>query len=132
MDDELGVVVFWLAVLGGIVLWSNWDSDNIVGHLRHQLAYGVSYSDVHMQTRPKDCDFWGAPVGLKDCSYEPVVTAFNASGEIVPSKTVKHSTDINTGKPIISFDGGKSWLWAPAISDYTIKRIEVQWQRATN
>jgi hypothetical protein len=36
MDDDLGVALFWLAVLGGIVIWFNLDGDNIVGHLRYQ------------------------------------------------------------------------------------------------
>ncbi len=132
MDDDLGAALGWFAILCGIVVWGSWDSDNIVGHLRHQIAYGVSYSDVHMQARPKDCGFWGAPVGMNDCSYEPLVTAYNAAGEVVPGKEPKYGIDRNTGKPIVSYDDGKSWVWTPATSDYTVKRIEVQWRKATN
>jgi hypothetical protein len=93
MGDDLGAVFLWLPILCGIVVWSNWDSDNIVGHLRHQVAYGASYSEVHMQARPKDCDFWGAPVGIKDCSYKPLVTAYNAAGEVVPGGKPRYGTD---------------------------------------
>jgi hypothetical protein len=128
MDDDLGTVVLWSAILFGIVSWSNWDSDNIVGHLRHQFTYGVPYSEVHMQSRPKDCDFWGAPVGLKDCSYKSLVIAYNAAGEVVPGQPT-YGIDKNTGKSIVSYDQGKSWLWAPAVSDHTVKHIEVQWRR---
>lgn len=132
MDDDLGAVFLWLPILCGIVVWSNWDSDNIVGHLRHQVAYGVSHSEVHMQARPKDCDFWGAPVGIKDCSYKPLVTAYNAAGEVVPGGKPRYGTDRITGKPIVSYDDGKRWAWAPAISDHTVKRIEVQWWKVAN
>jgi hypothetical protein len=132
MDDDLGVGLTWFAVVCGIVVWNSWDSDNIVGQLRHQIAYGVSYSDVHMQARPKECDFWGAPVGMKDCSYEPLVTGYNAAGEVVPGEGPKYNTDRNTGRPIVSHDNGLTWVWAPVILDYTVKRIEVQWRKATN
>jgi hypothetical protein len=132
MDDDLGTAFVWLAILCGIGVWSSWDSDNIIGRVRHQIAYGVPYAEVHMQARPKDCDFLGAPVGMKDCRYEPLVTAYNSAGEVVPGDKPRYGVDKNTGKTIVSYYDGQSWAWAPAISDQTVKRIYVEWMKVAN
>jgi hypothetical protein len=79
----LGVALFWLAVLGGIVIWFNLDGDNIVGHLRYQITYGVDYAEVYMRPRPKDCDFWTAPMGNKNCTYKPTVAAYDVGGNLL-------------------------------------------------
>ena len=46
-----------------------------------RFRYARSYP-AHLVTvanRPHDCDFWGSPVGVKDCHYQPVVTPSHSS-----------------------------------------------------
>ena len=93
------------SILGGFVIWANSDSDNIAGHLWHQFTYGLSYSKVQMHTRPQDCDFWGAPVGIKECKYEPLVTAYNALGNVVPNPKSIFSRRKKTGNLVVTADG---------------------------
>jgi hypothetical protein len=35
---------------------------------------GYRSDQIAMEHRPHDCDFWGAPIGRKDCHYKAVVT----------------------------------------------------------
>ena len=39
-----------------------------------KFRYGGSYHINSVAHRPRDCDFFGAPIGRKDCHYKAVVT----------------------------------------------------------
>jgi hypothetical protein len=65
-EKAIGWVIF-LAIL--TISWS-WNT---------QWMYDVRYSelpssDIVVESRPSTCDFFGAPMGSKDCSMEKVVT----------------------------------------------------------
>jgi hypothetical protein len=116
MDDSdgLGVFFFWLAAMGGLVIWTSWDSDNFIAKLRHKFAYDVPYANVHINTRPKDCDFFGSPIGMKSCRYVPAVTTRNNAG---------HVLEVD-GKPI---DGS----FFRALLD-KVASVEVRWLKVTD
>jgi hypothetical protein len=53
-----------------------------------------------------------APLGDKGCSYKAHVRVFNAEGDLVAGEDAPmFGSDTKTGKPIISYDGGKTWDW---------------------
>jgi hypothetical protein len=73
--------------------WFGWLDES---ELRFRLQYG---DDVSVAAKPHDCDFFGAPLGNKYCSYEP------------HAQIVMYSQD--KGEAIISYDEGKTWAWNP-------------------
>ena len=46
--------------------------------------YHVPHDKVYIDPEPKDCDFWHAPLGVKDCHYEELAW----------------TVDLKTGRPI--------------------------------
>ena len=46
----------------------------------------------------------------------------------------KYSHDTKTGKPIVSWDNGKSWVWYPGaeIPDQKVKSVSVSWIKVTD
>jgi hypothetical protein len=64
--------------------------------LRYVIQYQVSYDQVVKAKRPHDCDWLTAPLGDKNCQYEPQV------------QTVRTAIS-TTGSPIVSYDDGKTW-----------------------
>jgi hypothetical protein len=65
--------------------------------------------------KPHDCDFLKAPIGEKNCSFEPEVS------------TVR--TAISTeGKPIVSFDEGQHWTLDDS-SPPTKPSVTVYWKK---
>jgi hypothetical protein len=74
--DDFGMVFIWLFVAGAS-FWVYW-----VGGINvawYSLRYGVSPDRVHIDPKPRDCDFMTAPLGSKGCHYDEVVSAFNAA-----------------------------------------------------
>jgi len=67
--------------------------------LRYAIEHSADLSQVTVERQPKDCDFLHAPLGLKDCHYEKEVTV------------VRHALDVETSRPIVSYDDGKTWNW---------------------
>jgi hypothetical protein len=63
---------------------------------KYAVQYGVSYTQVTKSKEPHDCDWLTAPVGDKNCHYDP------------QARTVRTATS-TTGKPIVSYDDGKTW-----------------------
>jgi hypothetical protein len=134
MNDLLGSLIGWLFALG-VLLWiflpESWTNP---------LWYGLKYSvegfslanlaEVHTSDKPSDCDWGRAPLGAKGCHYDRVVTAYNAAGDLIAVDAAMpkraHNKD---GKPIISYDGGKTWkLVGPAT---IIKKVDVDWLKVT-
>ena len=96
--------------------------------------YSVPFDQVHTSNKPSDCDWRRAPLGRKGCHYKATVQGFNAAGNLVAGEYApKYGNDVRTGKPIVSSDGGKTWIWslADAIPDRTVKTIRVEWVKVT-
>lgn len=96
----------------------------------YALRYGLPASEIHVDVRPQDCDFMHAPLGSKGCRYEAVVSAYNAAGDLVGGKGApQYGHDTKTGKPIVSWDEGKTWAWITTAEapDQKIKSVNVSW-----
>lgn len=92
-----GTAVSWivgLAIAGGLVyLVFLYGLDA----LWYAAEYSVSPEKVHIAPEPKDCDFWHAPVGFKDCHYEKSVWTHRAgqlgdfrAGEEAPGRKTQY------------------------------------------
>lgn len=102
---------------------------------RRGSPYAVSPGRIQIEPKPTDCDFMRAPLGEKGCHYDETVTAYNAEGDVVGGDNApRYSNDTKTGKPIISWDNGKTWEWLAAdhVPDQTIKTLQVTWHKVTD
>ena len=75
-----GCLVFVLAIAAVVIFSSDWSWSNSIWYAE---KYGVNWSDVQTDAKPKECDFLRAPLGYKDCSYTAHVKVFNADGALV-------------------------------------------------
>jgi len=108
MSDAVGTI-FWLLVVLGVFAWVVMP-DSWTNGIWYGVQYKVPFRDVHTSNKPSDCDWTYAPLGKKGCYYKAVVGAFNAAGDLVGGDNVpQYGKDSKTGKPIISYDGGKTW-----------------------
>jgi hypothetical protein len=122
-----------LVVLGVLALYffipASWTNGAWYG-----VKYSVSPEKVDTDPKPKDCDFIHAPLGDKGCSYRAHVRAYNASGVLVGGENApKYSLDTKTGKPIISYDDGKTWDWSSeaTVPNRTVASVKVYWLKET-
>jgi len=79
-DDGIAGGCFLVLVIlavGGFFYFSNFSWSN---SLWYAVQYRVGFGDVHTDTKPSDCDFLRAPIGLKGCSYGAKVIVYNADG----------------------------------------------------
>jgi hypothetical protein len=76
---------FSLLLFVGILVWALWpgSGDGWNDRLWYSLKFGVSYDQVHIAAKPKDCDFMHAPLGDKGCYFQAIVAARNATGAVV-------------------------------------------------
>jgi hypothetical protein len=127
-----------LVILGvlGLIAWfilpARWTNPILYG-----LKYGVNADQVHWNDEPTDCDWDHAPLGSKGCHYKKTVSAYNADGRLVAGDDApKYGRDVKTGRPIISYDEGKTWTLmpedAPNPVDLTAKRVEIGWTKVTD
>ena len=89
------------SVVGSLVLvWAVFAAWDAVIHskLRYSLEYNVPTSLVTKADKPHDCDTFAAPLGFKNCHYNPDV------------QVIRVNKDQN-GNAIISYDNGKTWQW---------------------
>lgn len=101
-DSWIGFLV--VAGIGAYVYWAGG-----IKTVWYAATYGVPTDTIHVAAQPSDCDFMHAPLGQKGCRYESTVTAYNAAGEVVGGDDApKYGHDTKTGKPIISWDNGKT------------------------
>src|SRR5712691_9995158 len=85
------IIVCWLALAGVADMWNS--------KLRYSLWYSVDYDQVTIQKKPTDCNFFHAPLGDKDCHYDPKVS------------TVQIGVGTNLwGGQSISYDEGTTWI----------------------
>jgi hypothetical protein len=120
-----------LVVLGVLALYffvpASWTNGAWYG-----VRYNVEPGKVDTDPRPKDCDFIHAPLGDKGCSYKAHVRAYNAAGVLVGGEDApKYGHDTKTGKPILSYDDGKTWDWysEAKVPDPTVASVRVFWLR---
>ena len=74
-----------------------WFGPAVHSKYRYEIQYGMGSSDVHINSKPHDCNFLAAPVGAKYCHY--VVSVLEE--EVRPSQ--------QPGSFLVSQDGGKTW-----------------------
>jgi hypothetical protein len=123
-----GLLVFSFLVLAGIgwVLWAG-----SINHAWYSLLYKVSPTKILIDQKPIDCDFVSSPFGAKGCSYKASVSAFNAAGILVGGDRTPKYARSTEGKPIVSFDEGKSWQWFSGsgadLPDPKVDRVTVSW-----
>lgn len=104
---------FGFIVLMVLLLWvvePLWHSK-----LRYAIQYDVPFSSITTAKKPHDCDAMTAPIGDKDCSYEPDVA------------TVRTGISAE-GKPIVSFDEGKRWTLDDSVPP-TKPSVTVSWKK---
>jgi hypothetical protein len=119
-------------VFAGVVLFAIFAPSNWTNSVWCAVQFGVSPTVVHSEDKPKDCDFIHAPLGDKGCSYKANATAYNADGVPLRGENPpKFGKDTNTGKTIISYDGGKNWDWYVGTSAEPdkITTVTVTWKR---
>jgi hypothetical protein len=129
-DQGWGNLIF-IAVIGYFLFLFPTSWENAVWYA---VKYKVGMDKVITDTKPKDCDFMHAPLGAKGCSYEAQVNVYNAAGVLVDGDNApKYGRDTKTGRPILSFDGGKSWDWydADTVPDRKAASVEVFWIKKT-
>jgi hypothetical protein len=88
--------LFWLYVILLIVVGQIrdvWQSKTV-----YAMRYKTDSAHIFKEPRPIDCDFLGAPIGEKGCTYSAQVT------------TLKYIVrDNGYGKSFWSDDNGKTW-----------------------
>ena len=113
--DSKGNSGYWGCLISLFVMW--WLVGEPIWHskVRYSAQYGVSYSSVTKLKKPHNCDFLTAPIGNKNCHYEPEVAAVR--------------TAISTeGKPILSYDEGKTWVLDDGVNR-TRASVFVSWKK---
>lgn len=58
----------------------------------YAVEYQVSPDKIHVDAKPKDCDFMHAPLGEKGCHYEAAAAAYNTAGEVVGGETLQSTS----------------------------------------
>ena len=109
VKDKWSTPQLILMILAGLFFWAL-PQDIWHAKWRYALANGISSDKVTIAPRPHDCAFLAAPLGEKYCHYERDVM------------TVRWSTSTE-GKPIVSWDEGKTWnVFTPEVGN-TVPRF---------
>lgn len=80
------------------------------------LKYGTDSGRVDVAPKPENCDWDYAPLGRKGCHYEKEVTV------------ARYSRDAKTGRPIVTYDGGKTWYPLPEGEKPGPIQVDVWWR----
>jgi hypothetical protein len=81
----------------------------------YAIKYGVKVNEVTVNKKPHNCDWDTAPMGNKNCHYE--------------EEAQKIITGLSTdGKPIVSYDNGKSWQW-DSLSNPSKPHVTIWWRK---
>lgn len=126
-DDGWGTISLLAIGAVSFFLFSNNSWSN---SLWYATQYGVGFDNVKTDDKPTDCDFMHSPLGSKDCTWKAHVKVYNTNGELVAGEGApKYGRDTNTGKPILSYDGGKNWDWYIGTNapDPKPKTVRVYW-----
>jgi rubredoxin len=122
-----------LVALGAVALliWS-FLPDSWTDPWKYSVIYSANSDNVHVTDKPKDCDFIHAPLGDKACHYKKVIYGYNSRGDFVAGDNAPQYSTNTQNKPIISYDGGKSWQLLPDAQnppDTKVVKIEVDWEK---
>lgn len=131
-NDDGGCLFLVMAVGVGLFLYSDSSWSN---SLWYSFKYDVGFDDVQTETKPKDCDFMQAPLGLKGCSYKVHVRVYNADKISIAGENPPTFGKDVSGKPIISYDGGKNWNWyvGTNVADPSkAKSVSVYWLKESS
>jgi hypothetical protein len=122
--------LIWFAVVTWLPgLWHN--------KLRYSLWYSVDYAQVTVEKKPKDCNFFHAPMGDKDCDYDPHVSVIKVDnsnmwgGQSISydnGETWTHTAKGKDGSRIVSNDGGKTWS-TDFVPPFTKPGVVVTWEK---
>jgi hypothetical protein len=118
-SDEWGCLL-WIGV--AIIVFGLWDS-LWYSRLAYKLYYSVQDSQLSIDKKPHDCDFWKAPIGEKECHYKRAVS------------TVEIGREPTNNKPEMSLDGGKTWSYFtpdPGTTippGTTVTSVSVTWEK---
>jgi hypothetical protein len=131
-DDFLGTILGWVVIGGFFLVVVGWNDAGWVGTARYAISYKVPPSQVQFSPKPYDCDWWSAPLGAKHCSYEPVVTPYNAAGQTVIADA-KYIRNTETGELWVSYDGGPLMALPPGeIPDRKVKGVKIDWTKVAD
>jgi hypothetical protein len=125
-DWEFGKFVYLMALLYGIFALGHWVWYSKV---RYSVQYDVPMSQVVLEDEPHDCDFFHAPIGNKDCSYEAAVTATTITEPDPDGPTVLTSKNLE-GETVVSFDDGKTWVARRSLPSK--KYVHLDWNKTKN
>jgi hypothetical protein len=121
VNDKWSTVQWVGIILIGSYLWSL-PGDIWHSKWRYAQAYNVAESDVYIQEKPHDCAFLAAPLGEKYCHHDRVVL-------------ITRWATSTTGKPIASYDDGKTWnIFDPPAGETvpklsTVKEVIINWEK---
>jgi hypothetical protein len=120
-NEGLGCLALFVIL---IIASLSWGSGGWIDWLWYSVKYAVMPAQVEVEAKPKDCDFWHAPVGRKECHYRAVVAAYNVNGGLVGGDNApRYSRDSRTGKPIVSYDNGARWDWLLGVTDVPSRKV---------
>ena len=85
LPEILGVV------LGPVTTWIA-PGNKAAYFLRYAFEANVSYDQVFVADKPRDCDFFTAPMGNKLCRYETVVQTVRISISTMGQAIVSYTT----------------------------------------
>ena len=122
-----GKALLVTGLLGGIV-WVGWWLLPDDSTTKYTFQYDVAKNHVTIDPKPHNCDWDSAPLGSKHCHYEKLVMVLNSENQVVGGTGVAIGTS-TTGKPIISFDGGKTWQINPAGNNLGARSVYVAWRK---
>lgn len=90
------IVVFVVPKVSDSVLYGTW---------RYALQYRVPPSRVIKSRQPHDCDWLHAPLGDKNCHYDPAVT-YAPEVAASPPKPADRTAQRPSGELVVSHDDG--------------------------
>ena len=113
----------------GFLIWT-YLPDSWTDPWKYSVIYSTNSDSVHYTEMPNDCAFIHAPLGDKGCHYKKVVYGYNSGGVLVAGDDAPKYASSEAGKPIVSYDDGKSWRLLPEGEkppDTNIAKVEIAW-----
>lgn len=93
---------FWF--MFSVFLIANWPGSSLdrwTDRVWYSARYDVSFANVTVEKRPRDCDFLHAPVGNKECDYEKGTSVFGAEQReaLIQHATTREGTEEAAKQP---------------------------------
>lgn len=117
--SPVSVAVTFFAIA---VIWALPDIGSAMWYskARYEWSYDISSNQVTIDKRPKDCDFFHAPIGDKACKYKRQVSSIRVRTD---------SSDLARG-PIreVSYDDGATWSVDTSVPP-TQPQVLISWEK---